>query len=337
MMTATRAAIVLAALSGFATPAGAQEDISGTWRGELEAAPGTRLTIDFVLSRAADGAYTAVLTSPDQGGIKDVPGDSVTFDGGRLVVSVAALGGEYDGTLDDGAFAGEWRQEGARIPLELHRYERTALTEAVRERLLGSWIGKITALNGIELTIVFRFVEDDSGALGGFLDSPDQGATDIPITNLELAGDTLSFDIPEVYGRYTATLDGRRMSGTWSQLGNDLPLEVEHGEYVPDENPITLSDDDMTRLRGLWKAPVGPVEITLRFETTDDGRHWAYLDVPAQRIGGLPLTTASLADDTLTLSIAPIGATMTATVRASELVGTWQQGPQSVPVTFTRQ
>ncbi len=322
-------------LFALSLPVAAQQDITGTWRGALTVAPDTSLTIDFVLTREADGGYSAIVASPDPGGIPEVPVSRVEFAANRLVLAVDALGGAYEGTLGDDSIEGEWRQEGETFPLVLRRYERTELSEADRERLVGSWTGALELPTGVSLALVFRFETGDDGELIGMLDSPEQGASDIAMADIELAGDALTLNVPQIMGRYIGTIQGDRITGSWSQ-GGSIPLTLERGEYVPTVIELDLSADDVARLTGSWRGQVGPLEVIIRIQTNDDGTPVATLNVPAQGVGGLPVTAAQLTGDQLTLRIDTVGVTLIATLDGDQLSGDWQQGPESVPVTLSR-
>ena len=95
----------------------AAENITGTWQGTLAAAPGSELTIQFVITQNADGSYSVVLNSPDQGAIKDIKASSVSYNSGTLKLDVTDLSGSYEGVLKDDKFEGNWKQEGTSIPL----------------------------------------------------------------------------------------------------------------------------------------------------------------------------------------------------------------------------
>jgi hypothetical protein len=98
-----------------AAPAAA--DLVGIWQGKLAVDPKNSLTIQFTFAKDAKGAYTAVLNSPDNGGIKNTPATGVTFDGSNVKLQVAALSGSYAGTLKDGKINGQWTQPGGALPL----------------------------------------------------------------------------------------------------------------------------------------------------------------------------------------------------------------------------
>lgn len=325
-----------ALLFGFLGAAQAQQDLTGTWAGELAVSPETSLTIHFVLTRADDGSYSAMLTSPDQGGVKDVPVNSVSFDGSHLMMSVDALSGSYDGMLAGGSISGEWKQEGATIPLALSPYEKPTLTQADIEYLSGSWTGALTTFN-IELNVVFRFEVDDDGNLTAAMDSPDQGANGIPVTDVELVDGELVMKIPRVLGEYVARTEGDRMVGTWKQAGMEFELTVTRGEYTPETAGLDLSPEAMTALEGAWKGQLGPLELIIRFET-EDGEPVGFLDVPAQGASNVPVTSASLVDGTLTFQITAIAATYAGIVSGNEITGQWQQGPGGpLDLTLTRE
>jgi len=96
------------------------------------------------------------------------------------------------------------------------------------ENLKGEWLGKLT-VQAFELRIVFRFTEDSTGALKVFLDSPDQGAKDIPALLTKVSGDSVRIDIKSIMAHYEALLTGDTLlSGDFNQAGMKLPLTLTH-------------------------------------------------------------------------------------------------------------
>src|SRR5262245_11720797 len=116
--------------TAFAGPAAAQTNLAGTWQGRLQVARGNTLAIHFVIAAKPGGGYSALVTSPDSGAIKNVPAASVTFADSKLTLDVPALSGGYAGTLRNGVLEGEWSQEGAKLPTNLKPYETPTLTQA---------------------------------------------------------------------------------------------------------------------------------------------------------------------------------------------------------------
>ena len=114
--------VFLSFLGLLAAPlAAASETIGGVWTGTL-AAPQGDLSLIFHIDSAEDGSLTATLDSPDQGAF-GIPVDEASFEDGKIVLKLAAIGGGFEGTLlDDGAtLQGSWSQGGGSLPLELKR------------------------------------------------------------------------------------------------------------------------------------------------------------------------------------------------------------------------
>ena len=320
-----------------AIPGSAQEDISGTWAGNLAVGPDTSLEILFVLTRQDDGSYTGVVTSTDPEGIQDMPATSVSFEGNQLMLSVEALSGRYEGTFADGGFSGNWVQPGGSIPLELAPYVEPTLSEADKHLLRGSWVGSLETPIG-NYSIVFRFEDDDDGNLIGFLDSPDEGARGIPIEAIKFANGELEFRVPRAFLTYTATVTEGRFDGTWNQRGQEIPLAMTQGEYVP--KGIELSDEAFSRIEGSWvgkvTSPAGAeLNVVFRFEKTDAGDIVAFLDSPDQRTSDIPIADLKLDGDQLSLRVAAAGATYAGTVADGRIEGTWTNPAGGQPLNLT--
>ncbi|NNE47318.1 MAG: alpha/beta fold hydrolase [Rhodothermales bacterium] len=100
-------------------------------------------------------------------------------------------------------------------------------------------MGRLNA-GGTQLRIVFHIEEGDDGVLTGTLDSPDQGATGIPLGEISGSGSSITIQLPAVAGTYEGTIETDRsaIEGTWSQGGGTLPLRLEPA----DDESIRLPD-----------------------------------------------------------------------------------------------
>lgn len=110
-----------------------------------------------------------------------------------------------------------------------------AIGVALPEALEGLWQGTLSIQGGaMELRLVFKVQRNEQGILESFLDSPDQGANDIPVNKVMLDGDQVEFHVISVAGHYEGTLDesGSKMDGHWFQSGMSLPLTLERGGEV---------------------------------------------------------------------------------------------------------
>ncbi len=101
-------------------------------------------------------------------------------------------------------------------------------------RFLGDWVGTLTVGN-TDLRVVFRIKRDVRGEVTGTMDSPDQGATDIPIERILIDADTLRLAVPLIAGQFAGVLtdSAQVLKGQWAQGGQRLPLRLERTENAP--------------------------------------------------------------------------------------------------------
>ena len=88
----------------------------------------------------------------------------------------------------------------------------------------GDWRGTLDAA-GTKLDLVLHISSKD-GALGATLDSPDQGATGLPIDSITVTGKSLRFEMKSLGANYEGVFsaDGSQIEGQFSQQGLRLPL-----------------------------------------------------------------------------------------------------------------
>jgi len=320
----------------FLSNALASEDITGTWQGKLSPAPGSELIIQFVITENADGSLSVVLNSPDQGAIKNIKASSVVYDSGKLTMDVTELSGAYEGTVKDGKIEGNWKQEGTSLPLNLKPYEKPVLTKKDMDVLMGSWHGPLEIPSGA-LTIVLRFEMNEKGEFKTFLDSPDQGATGIPVSDVELVDGTLSIKIPSVRAEYKGKLADDKITGEFKQGGQPLPLTLKKGEYKAPALALDLPKEIMEQLSGEWygplKTPAATLSIVFKFATTEKGEFAGFLDSPDQGAKGIPVTEANFNDGKLTIKVKVVQAEFKGQLADKELTGEWSQaGASSMPL-----
>ena len=105
-----------------------------------------------------------------------------------------------------------------------------AAQSALAEDAAGDWAGVLKPPNA-ELHVAVHLTKAADGSYSGSLDSIDQGATGVPLTDVKTTGDSLSFALPAVGGLYQGKWDEARKAwvGTWSQSGESLPLDLTRG------------------------------------------------------------------------------------------------------------
>lgn len=208
-----------------AAPTNAQA-IEGDWQGTLVAGP-TEIRLVLHLTPDVKGGFTGTLDSPDQG-VKGIAVRSVSLADSTLKFDVPQIGGAYEGKIDAKATAisGTWSQLGMSAALNLSRPKAPSAVTRVPKpsEIDGDWEGTLdTGAATLRLVIHVLTFEDGMTAT---MDSLDQNARGLPVSTITRNGTALQFEMKQLAGSFSGTLDANltTIDGTWSQLGNSLPL-----------------------------------------------------------------------------------------------------------------
>ena len=204
------------------------QNIAGDWQGTLKAGA-AELRLVLHITRNDDGSLKATLDSVDQGA-NGIPVAAISLKDSNLSLTVNAVHGTYEGKLsaDANEITGIWTQ-GQPLPLN---FKRSAVPVKPEHRpakpsdIDGAWQGTIEA--GVaKLRVVFHITNMEDGLLAT-LDSPDQGAAGIPVTSVSRQAATLKMDVKSIDGHFDGKIssDLNTIEGTWSQMGNSLPLTL---------------------------------------------------------------------------------------------------------------
>ena len=192
----------------------------------------------------------------------------------------------------------------------------------------GDWIG---ALKTPDLRIAVHI----RGSGGATLDSPDQGAYGIAISDVSASADALSFAVPQIKATYAAKWDaGRRAwAGTWSQAGRTWPLDLTSGVYPPGPKIEGLDGGWDTQLTG----GAGSLRLGFNIKTDAHGTRGS-MDSPDQNAYGLPLSAVSRDGQSVTLALRAADITVTGTLSADgrSISGVFKQYGGAVPIALTR-
>ena len=317
----------------------AGESIIGTWQGKLVPEPGNELIIQFVITQNADGSYSVVLNSPDQGAIKDIKASSVVYNSGKLTMDVTDLNGSYEGVVKDGKIEGNWKQEGASIPLNLVPYKKLVLTKGDKDKLLGQWHGELKIPTGSYM-LLFRFEMKEKGEFQGFLDIPDAGAKDLPVADVELVDNNVKMQIPAAQAEIKGKLADNEIVGEIKLNTQPFPITIKKGEYKAPSYNLALPKETMEGLTGEWhgqlKLPTAILHGSFRFETTKKGEFVGFYELPDQK-AKIPITEANLSDGKLTLKIKVANAEFKGQLKGDELTGEWAQaGMSNIPFSLKK-
>nr|WP_233268633.1 S9 family peptidase [Cellulophaga sp. L1A9] len=111
----------------------------------------------------------------------------------------------------------------------------------------GSWKGTLS-IQGTEMPLIFNISEEE-GILTSTMDSPSQGATDIPMDETTLVGEELSIHFKQAGIKYVGSIDEVKITGTFYQAGMEFPLVLEKTEkMIPGNTALPSSDEALTAL-----------------------------------------------------------------------------------------
>jgi len=208
------------------TAAAAPPAIAGNWSGTLSVGP-AQLRLVLHLTAAKDGSLTATLDSPDQAA-NGIPVNSATLTGSKLSLTIDAVHGTYEGTVNKDAseIAGTWSQ-GQPLELDFKRAQPQAAVPAPKPAapsdIDGTWQGALDTPKGT-LRILFKIVNMDTG-LTASVQSPDQSPVWVPTTSVSRSGDKLTIEMKafgaSFEGQINATKD--TINGSFTQ-GDSIPL-----------------------------------------------------------------------------------------------------------------
>jgi hypothetical protein len=231
-----------------------------------------------------------------------------------------------------------------------------ALTPCVfaQARLAGVWQGTLDA-NGTTFHLVWHVTAAADGTLTSTFDNLDEGIFGIKAKTTTVKGSDVTAEIDDtvqangqemkVSGSLVGKLnaDGTEMAGTFTQVepqpqptANVLFKHSLAQAAAPAAAPPAITGD--------WSGTltVGPAQLRLVLHLTaaKDGSLTATLDSIDQGANSIPVSSATLTGSKLSLAVpaVPGGGAYEGTVNkdASEIDGTWSQGPQSMALNFKR-
>lgn len=96
------------------------------------------------------------------------------------------------------------------------------------DSLVGTWVGALALPSGTSLRVVFHVTAAGDGTLSGTMDSPDQGASGIPLSDVSHVVADIHFGVSAIRAAFEGHLstDHSSIVGTWSQGGLSLPLTL---------------------------------------------------------------------------------------------------------------
>lgn len=126
------------------------------------------------------------------------------------------------------------------------------ITIVFGQEINGSWLGTLD-VQGVKLRLVFN-VEQKDGQPVSTMDSPDQGAKDIPVDKTIFKNDSIQFEIPSALIVYKGNLvSENKIEGQFKQGTFKTSLDLERTEEIPTLNrpqepkpPYSYASEEVT-------------------------------------------------------------------------------------------
>jgi hypothetical protein len=211
----------------------------------------------------------------------------------------------------------------------------------------GHWSGAIhvPAYNGAsarEVGVEIDLAKNAKGELAATFSQPDQNVKGLPLGNVSFDGKTVSFELKANGGGvFNGTLaDTKSIAGEFitSEGGYNIPFSLARtGDAVVVAAPksAAIGKD----LEGTWSGTIefqGKQEhLVLKLINQADGSaSGSVVDLDGSNVE-IPVGITQKAS-AVTIEVTSVAASFAGTLNGANLVGTWNQGPLSLPVTFTR-
>ena len=151
----------------------------------------------------------------------------------------------------------------------------TQETKTVTNDISGSWLG-VLDVGAVKLRLVFKISKTADGKWAALLDSPDQGAKDIPCTSVSWEKDQVTIEMKGLMATFSGQLkeNSGLIDGTFKQGGQSFPLACKRVKeddqalankvrphetatyHAPRyEKPDMFQEKEITVGAGEWKLP----------------------------------------------------------------------------------
>lgn len=215
------------------------DTLTGTWNGPLATRVGN-LTFVLRFKPNAKGELEGTLAVPEQGG-REIPMSDLGFADNTLTFKIPMVAGDFKATYASGVLNGTWKQgapgfpaDGMPVVLKKGEYKAPAhplkLSNAAYVALSGRWEGtmQVKTPKGEELSVplVLNIETDRNAQYVAYIDSPSQKVTGLPVTDASLEGSKFVLKVAPVGAEYRADLNGKTLTGQWTQGPLNTPLTL---------------------------------------------------------------------------------------------------------------
>lgn len=111
--------------------------------------------------------------------------------------------------------------------------------DSAQQKLVGTWEGTLDA-GAVKLRLVLKVAKEANGSLKATMDSPDQGATDLPFASIAITGAAVRLEMTspaEAIYEGKLSVEGSELSGQWQQGGQRFPLNFKRSGKTESSDP----------------------------------------------------------------------------------------------------
>lgn len=207
----------------------------------------------------------------------------------------------------------------------------------------GHWEGSIN-VPSMELKVSIDLAVGSEGLWIGDIDIPAQGAADLPLKDIAVAGTTVSFALPAGPGnpRFQGKVsdDGTSISGDFLQGGNSFPFTLKRtGEAsvtIPKRN-AALPAAFVGKWEGSLETPGGKLRLAFNLDNKS-GAAAGTIDSLDQGAMGIPMDEISTTGGSILISVRAVGGKFAGKLdtEGRTLAGDWTQGGATLPLVLSR-
>jgi hypothetical protein len=207
----------------------------------------------------------------------------------------------------------------------------------------GHWEGAIQ-LPDRELKILVDLAQNDKGEWIGGIDIPEQGLKGFPLSKIAVKGASVEFAMSGVPGdpsfRGDLSPSGKAIQGGFTQGGASLTFELKWTSE-PNVKPPAKSTPIAKEFEATWEGALSlpdgsKLRLRVKLANGADGTAAGTLNSLDQGAVEMPLSTIMQKGSAITLELKVVGGAFAGDLKGDELVGTWTQGPGSLPLTLKR-
>lgn len=191
-----------------------QDKLNGVWRGELVLQEGVSIALGMNIQ---DGQLT--IDSPNQGMFEHQPTE-FSLSGNTVEFTDKNLNASYQAELNNGQLEGSFTQ-GKKRSITLHKLTKE---DEARLNYEATYQGELPVSGDSSLPLQVNIAVLHDGYIAT-LDSPAQQSFGIPLTELTINDNVLSFKSPMIQASFTSKKTKQGYRGTFTQ-GKEFPLTL---------------------------------------------------------------------------------------------------------------